>query len=46
MLKQLAMGIGIAVLAVAFLPKILPSGLIVLGTGIVLLLGIIAMMVF
>lgn len=45
MFKQLAVGLAIAVLAVAFLPKILPAGMIVLGTGIVLLIGIIGLMV-
>ena len=46
MFKQLAIGVLIAFLAIALLPKLLPGGLIVLGTGIVLLLGIIGLMVF
>jgi hypothetical protein len=46
MLKQLAVGLVIAVLAVALLPKVLPGGMIVLGTGIVLLVGIIGLMIF
>lgn len=46
MFKQLAIGVVFAILAIALLPKILPGGLIVLGTGIVLLLGIIGLMVF
>ncbi len=46
MFKQLAIGVLIAILAIAVLPKVLTGGMIVLGTGIVLLLGIIGLMVF
>jgi hypothetical protein len=46
MFKQLAIGVLIAILAIAVLPKVLPGGLIVLGTGIVLLVGIIGLMIF
>ena len=46
MFRQLAIGIGIAILGVAFLPKILPGSLLVLGLGVVLLLGIIGLLVF
>lgn len=45
MFRQLAIGLSIAILGVAFLPKILPAGLLVLGLGIVILLGIIGLMV-
>lgn len=46
MFRQMAIGVSIAVLGVAFLPKILPGSLLMLGLGIVLLLGIIAIMIF
>ncbi len=45
MFRQLAIGIAIAILGVAFLPKLLPGSLLVLGLGIALLLGIIGLMV-
>lgn len=46
MFRQMAIGISIAVLGVAFLPKLLAGNLLVLGLGVVLLIGIIALMVF
>lgn len=45
MIRQMAIGISIAILGIALLPKILPGSLLVLGLGIVLLLGIIGLMV-
>ncbi len=46
MIRQMIIGIAVAVLAVAFLPKLLTGNLLVLAAGIVLLVGIIALMVF
>lgn len=46
MIRQLVIGVSIAVIGVAFLPKILPGSMLVLGLGIVLLLGIIVLMIF
>ena len=46
MIRQIGIGILIAVLGMALLPKLLAGNLLVLVLGIVLLIGIIALMVF
>ena len=45
MVKQIGIGIIIAVVGVGLLPKLLTGNLLLLGLGIILLLGIIALMV-
>ncbi len=45
MLRQMAIGVSISVLALAFLPHLLVGNMLYLGLGIAMLVGIILIMV-
>ena len=46
MLKQMSIGIAVAIFALALLPKLLTGNLLLLALCIAMLIGIIAIMVF